>query len=435
MINRRLTLGILLIVILIPIAVVAEEKFTLSKQPGPSTTITLEQAVAKVLIHNPTLKVYSLEERVREAKIIQAGKYPNPSFNFNLENFLGSGNFSGFQSSETTVRLSQLVELGGKRAARIQASSRSRELSKWDYEAKRVDVLTMTANAFTDLLKAQRLVSLNEELVLLSKQVSKAVSERVEAGKVSPIDKTKADVELSKRRIGLARAMNNSDIARRNLAVGWAETEPKFNYALGNYEAISTVPSLKSLMQKIENNPDVARWATELSQRQALVDVEKSKAIPNVKFNAAVRHLAPTNDNALVMGFTVPLPLFNKNEGNIAAARHRAEKAEAQKSAFIIQLKNKLATSHKKLTLAYSEVVFLKTKIIPGTQSAFDAMTEGYRFGKFGFLDLLESQRTLFDARMQYIEALGTYHKSFTEMERLIGDPQGKPYITVNKKK
>jgi cobalt-zinc-cadmium efflux system outer membrane protein len=434
MTTRRSTLGALLIVILFPIYAVAEEKFTLSKQPGPSTTITLEQAVSKVLIHNPTLKVFSIEERVREAKIVQAGKYPNPKIIFNMENFLGSDNFSGFKSSESTIRLSQLIELGGKRAARIQASSHSRNLSKWDYEAKRVDVLTVTANAFTNLLKAQRLVTLNEELVLLAKQVSKAVSERVEAGKVSPIDKTKADVELSTRRIGLARAMNNADIARRNLAVGWAETEPMFNYALGNFEAISTIPSLKSLMLKIENNPDVSRWATELSQRQALVDIERSKAIPNVNFNVGARHLAENNDNALVMGFTVPLPLFNKNEGNIAAARHRAEKAEAQKSAFIIQLKNKLATSHKRLTLAYSEVVFLKTRVIPGTQSAFDAMTEGYRFGKFGFLDLLDSQRTLFNAQMQYIEALGIYHKTFTEMERLIGDPSSKTHPNVKNK-
>ena len=435
MTTRWSTLGALLIVITWPILVVAEEKLILSKKPGPSTTITLEQAVSNVLTHNPTLKVFSIEERAREAKIVQAGKYPNPVVGFTVENIFGSGEFSGFNKSETTIQLSQLVELGGKRAARIRARSHSRELAKWDYEAKRVDVLTMTANAFTELLMAQRIVTLNEELVLLAKQSSKAVSERVEAGKVSPIDKTKADVELSTRRIGLARAMSNAEIARRNLAIGWAETEPKFKYALGNLETIYTVPTLKSLLHKIDNNPDIARWATELNQRQALVDIERSKAVPNINMNASFRHLADTSDNTMVLGFTLPLPLFNKNEGNIAEARHRAEKAEAQKSAFIIHLKNKLATSHKRLTLAYSEVVFLKTRVLPGTQSTFDAMTEGYRFGKFGFLDLLDSQRALFNARKQYIEALGIYHKSFTEMERLIGDPLGNTHITVNKKK
>ena len=435
MTTRWWTLSALLIVTLLPIIVVAEEKITISKQPGPSTTITLEQAVKNVLAHNPTLKVFSLEQRAREAKIVQSGKYPNPVLGVNIENIFGSDDFSGFNSSETTIRLSQLVELGGKRAARIRASTYSKELSKWDYEAKRVDVLTMTANAYTDLLKAQRLVALNEELVLLAKQSSKAVSERVQAGKVSPIDKTKADVELSTRRIGLARSMNNADIARHNLAVGWAETEPKFNYALGNLETISTVPTLKTLMQKFDQNPDIARWATELSQRQAVVDIERSKAVPNIKLDAGFRHLAENSDNAIVLGFTVPLPLFDKNEGNIAEARHRVAKAEAQKTATIIHLKNKLATSHKTLTLAYSEVVFLKTRVVPGAQSAVDAMTEGYRFGKFGFLELLDSQRTLFKARMQYIEVLGIFHKSFTEMERLIGDPISRSRTTNENKK
>lgn len=78
--------------------------------------------------------------------------------------------------------------------------------------------------------------------------------------------------------------------------------------------------------------------------------------------------------------------------------------------------------------LAHTELVLFKTQVVPGAQNAYDAMTVGYRFGKFGFLEVLDSQRTLFQARIQYLQALANYHHSVADVERLIGEP----LVTVN---
>ena len=351
----------ILISVLWPISGLAETITGNPEKSGYANTITLEQVIAMVLIQNPELKVFSLEQQARESMILQSGLFPNPRLAVEVENFAGSRNFNGFDSSETTIRLSQLIELGGKRAARIQGSSISRDLSNWDYETKRIDVLTKTSKAYTNLLKAQKLVDLNGELVDLAKKSLRAVSERVQAGKVSPIEKTKAQVELSTARIGLARAKNELDTARRNLAVTWGGTEPGFQLALGSLEEISSVPSMETLVEKIEKNPDLARWGTELSQRQAVVEFERSKSVPDVSLEAGYRRLESSNDNAIIFGFSVPLQFWDRNQGSIAEARHRLAKAKAQKTAIEIQLKNKLAKSYRTLMLSHSELVSFKT--------------------------------------------------------------------------
>jgi len=422
--SKALRLGLMLLVFW-PASGFAEMISGASGKPESSQTITLEEVVARVLVQNPQLKVFSMERRAREARLLQSGLYPNPRLEVEVENVAGSGSFNGFNRSEITLRLSQLVELGGKRAARIQASSHSRNILGWDYEVKRIDVLTQASKAFTDLLKAQRQVAMNEELVDLAQKTLLAVSERVQAGKVSPIEQTKAEVEVATARIALERAKSAGDRARNNLAATWGETRPQFQVALGNLEEISPVPLYEVLIHIMDQNPEFARWGAEISQRQADLDYERSKAIPDVSLEAGVRRLEESNDNAFIFGISIPLPLFDRNQGAIAEARHRFSKAETQKNAISVRLKNNLAQAHRVLALAYSEVISLKTQVVPGAERAYDAMTEGYRFGKFGFLEVLDSQRTLFQARIQYLQSLASYHKAVADVERLTGAPLG----------
>jgi cobalt-zinc-cadmium efflux system outer membrane protein len=139
----------------------------LSKVPSsgpkdPTGTITLSDAVSLALLNNPELKAFSLEVRVLEAQTLQAGLLPNPEIDTELENFMGSGEFDAFDSVETTIQLSQLIELGGKRSKRKRVSSLERDLAEWDYLTKRADVLTEVTKAFIEVLAAQEHLSLSE---------------------------------------------------------------------------------------------------------------------------------------------------------------------------------------------------------------------------------------------------------------------------------
>ena len=211
------------------------------------------------------------------------------------------------------------------------------------------------------------------------------------------------------------------EAARKRLAATWGNTKPRFETVKGDLDTVVSLPSLDSLLRRLDKNPDLARWATEITQREALISVEKSKAVPDVTATlGASKYLMP-NDYALVVGFSMPLPVFNRNQGGIREAEHRLTRAEEDQRSAEVRITTLLNTAYQKLSTAHAEVSALRQDILPGAQSAYDAAREGYRFGKFGFLDVLDAQRTLFGAKSQYLLALSDYHKSVVEVERLIG--------------
>ncbi len=389
----------------------------------PTGAISLREALALALVKNPDLAAFSWEVRAREARTLQAGLLPNPGLSVLVEDVGGSGDFHGAQQAQTTIQLSQLIELGGKRAARMRATSLTRDLAGWDYEVRRIETLTQVSQAFTETLAAQQRLLLAEELVGLAEEVARTVSERVKAGKVSPIEETKANIALSSVRIERERARLALEAARKRLATTWGSTTLRFDRVEGDLDVVAPLPRLERLVERLARNPALARWAVEMAQRQAVVQVERANAIPDITVSGAFRRINETDDNALVFGVSIPLPLFNRNQGAILEARHRLAKAEAERRAVEVRVTSALADAYKALATAHAEAVALKANVLPGAQSAFEGINEGYRLGKFGYLDVLDAQRTLFDARARYLQAVAAYHTAVAEVERLVGEP------------
>jgi len=393
------------------------------RSPESTEPITLREAVALALVKNPELQAFDQEIRAREANIVQAGLLPNPTLDATNENFAGQRAFKGFRQSQTTISLSQVILLGGKRAKRTRVALFSKDLAQWDYETKRMDVLTQVAQTFADVLGAQQQLELMQDLMRLARRVHQAVSERVKAGKVSPIEETRAQVALSSTRIEQQRAQRQLKAARKRLAATWGSTAPRFKRARGNLSAISPIPSLKSLDRRVASNPDMARWATEIAQRQAVVDNEKAKAVPNITLTGGYQRMGQTSDNGIIVGFSIPLMIFNRNQGAIQEAAFRKSKAETNQRATKVRVTTALAQAYQALAFAHSQAVTLRDEVLPGAKSAFDAINEGYFFGKFPFLNVLDSQRTFFQAKAQYVRSLTDYHKAVASVERLTGGP------------
>jgi cobalt-zinc-cadmium efflux system outer membrane protein len=383
--------------------------------------LTLRQALALALLQNPELSAFAWEIRAAEARTLQARLRPNPELGLEVENVAGTGALQGGRSTETTLRLSQVIELGGKRARRLRVAALERDLAAWDYEAKRIDVLTAVAQAFIEVLRAQERLGAEEELVRLAERVFAAVAARVKAGKVSPVEETKAGVALSTSRVAFERAHRELEATRQRLAATWGSSTPTFQKAEGAFETVTVPPSAEALAERIVDNPDLARWGTELQQRQAAVRLAEAQKIPDLTATGGVRYVNEASAAAFVFSFSAPLPIVNRNQGAILEAQYRLAKAEAERRAAVVRVRTALGTVYATLTAAFTEVTTLKNTIVPGARQAFEATSEGYRQGKFSLLDVLDAQRTLFEARGQYIEALATYHKAVVEVERLIG--------------
>jgi cobalt-zinc-cadmium efflux system outer membrane protein len=392
---------------------------------NPTGILTLPQAQALALLQHPKLAAFGWEVRAGEARTLQASLLPNPEAGIEVENFAGSGALKGFQGAEITIHLSQLIELAGKRQKRTRVAALGRDLAAWDYEAARIEILTQVTQVFVEVLSAQQRRRLNLELVRLAEQVLRTAAERVRAGKVSPVEETRAQVALSASRIALERTQRELDAARARLVVTWGGRIPAFDSVEGTLEPMAAIPSAARLAERIVQNPDIARWATEMAQRQAALDLAGAQRIPDPTIQGGFRNVRETGDNALVMAFSIPLPVFNRNQGEVLEARYRLAKVEEERRTAEVQVRTALAEAYGALASAFVEATQLQNEILPGAQQAFDAVSEGYRQGKFGFLEVLDAQRTLFESRGRYLEVLAAYHKAVAEVEHLIGEPLG----------
>jgi cobalt-zinc-cadmium efflux system outer membrane protein len=389
----------------------------------PTGTVTLADALALALMRNPGLKTFPYSLRAAGARMLQAGLRPNPELQVELEEFGGSGERSGFDAAETTVQIGQPIELGDKRTKRTRVAAANKELVQWDYESARLDLTREVSQVFTAVLAAQERLALAEKVLDLSQQAHTAVVQRVQAGRDSPVDALRAGVVLSESRIERQKAEKTLAAARRSLAAMWGSSTPAFTIATGEWYEVPTLPAIDLSPDAIMANPDVARWEAEQLSRRAALDLERAKAVPDVTAAGGVRRFEETDDSAFVLGLAVPLPLFDRNQGGIeeaiadlGAARQRYEAVRIKTLAALSEAAGALAASHE-------EVTALKSEVVPAAQQAFEAVQQGYRQGKFDYLYVLDTQRTLFETQARYLDSTEAYHKARADVERLTGRP------------
>ena len=343
----------------------------------PTGALTLRGALALALMRNPELAVFSWNVRAREALILQAGLFPNPEFEIELEDFSGTGALRGFDGAETTMLLGQLIELGGKRGKRKRLAALEHHLSGWDYEAKRLDVYADVAKAFVDVVGAQERVTLSTELVELAQQAVTRVSTRVRAGKDSPVEETQATVTLYTTRLELERAKRDLEGTRKRLAALWGGGSPAFERAEGTLEEIAPVPTADLLTGLTVQNPDVARWNTEFEERQAAIDLADAGKIPDLTIVLGGKHLSEINESAFVVGIGIPIPLFGRNQGEALEARYRLAQARAEARSAQAQTDAALAETYQDLSTADTVATALRADILPAARSASDMTTQG----------------------------------------------------------
>jgi cobalt-zinc-cadmium efflux system outer membrane protein len=294
-------------------------------------------------------------------------------------------------------------------------------------------VLTRVAKAFIDVLTDQERVALRKEMVDLAGKVLQTVSARVKAGKVSPIEETRARVAFSANQIALQQARRQLEGSRRQLVTTWGAKTPLFDQAKGRLDTLKPVPSIGKLKDLISQNPDIARWTTEMEQRNANLALARAKKIPDPTVSLGGKHYSELGENAFVFSISIPIPFFDRNQGGISKARERVSKAREERKAADVRVFWRLSEAYRSLSSAYSEALGLKNQVLPGASAAFKALRKGYRQGKFDYLSLLDAQRTLFEAKGQYIEALRVYQKGIAEVERLIGTGFDAAVQTSNK--
>jgi cobalt-zinc-cadmium efflux system outer membrane protein len=389
----------------------------------PTGVLTLREALALALTENPDLAPFAWQARVNEARVLQAGLRRNPELGLEVEDVLGTGDFQGFREAQTTLQLSQVIELGGKRAARTEVASQARGITKSEYELKRVEVLGDVTQRFIQVVANQHVLDLaltNRQMV---EDALRTVQERVTAGKGSALEERKAQVALARGELLVEGARHELNSARKKLAASWRSTWPVFEKAEADLFAHKPIPAFEEFASRISKSPEIARWVSEKKLREAEIKLADARRVPSVAVGGGIRHLAGPGDMAFVLGFSMPLQLFDRNQGGAAEARALLGRTEAEQKAAEVRLGMVLLGLYEEMAHDAHVMEGLQKEILPKAEDALAISRDGFAQGRFSYLEVLDAQRTIFDVKQEYIQAATAYHQFLVEMERLTGQP------------
>jgi cobalt-zinc-cadmium efflux system outer membrane protein len=382
--------------------------------PGPAPALTLRAALALAAQAHPALAAAQYEVQAQDGLLLQASARPNPTLSVEQTG-------RGGAEAETIFLISQPLELGGKRQARMRAAERGRDGASAALEAQRADLHSAVLAAFFDVLVAQERLRLAQDGNELAQSATLAASRRVAAGKVSPVDETKARLAEANVRLESANASAALASARRRLSAYWTDPVPRFEKAEGDIGTLPELPDSARLGRWREQSPALLPARSEVERRKAVAQLEQANRMPDLTVNLGSKRSGDPARNQAVLGLSIPLPLFDRNQGGTLAAQRQADKAGAELAATASRLENELAQSVQELDAARSALALLRSDILPAAQQASDAARKGFEFGKHSFLDVLDAQRTLLQARAQYLSALSDGHRAAAAIERILG--------------
>ena len=380
----------------------------------PCAPLTLSAAQALADASHPGLVAARHDLLAQDGTVQQAGLLPNPSLSLERVD-------TRRDTRETTLQLSQPLELGGKRAARVQAAQRGREgVAAW-LSQRRAEVRAETLAVWFAVLAAQEQLRLAQQASELAQRAATATGRRVVAGKVSPVEETRAQVAASTVKLDLIRAHSALVTARAKLAALWGNPAPCFAQVAGEMALLPELPPLASQRELLSQAPSMQVARAELAQRQAMAQVELSRRVPDVALTVGSKRSEELGRTQAVFGVSVPLPLFDRNQGAVLAAARRVDQARDGLAATASQLEAELVQAREEYASARAQALALQGEILPGAQSAYDAASTGFEYGKFGFLDVLDAQRTLLQAQSHYLTTLADAHRAQAAISRLTG--------------
>ncbi|MBT2373536.1 TolC family protein [Pseudomonas fluorescens] len=388
---------------------------TATVQGAQAQTLTLDSALQTAFANNPDLAAAQWEIDIAQGGRQQAGLIPNPVASFDAED-------TRRNSRTTTLKLSQTLELGGKRGARIDVASRAQDAAALTLEQRRNVLRADVIEGFYGALRAQERLDLAQRSLALAERGLVVANGRVTAGKSSPVEATRAQVQLSEIRLEFSRAeMGLTDAYRRLAAItGAANTD--FQSVAAQAMAAPALPPPTQLLARLDQTAELRLAELQIQQREAALGLEKAERIPNLDVSIGSQYDASVRERVNVVGVSMPIPLFNRNQGNVLSASRRADQARDLRNAAELRLRTDTRQALDLWSTANSEVRSFNQVILPAAQSAVDSATRGFEMGKFNFLEVLDAQRTLIAARTQYLAALAQATDAWVRIERIYGD-------------
>lgn len=362
--------------------------------------ITLPEALTRAQESSPSIVQARGELAAAIGRARQAGVAPNPQLGLMVENFAGSGEFRRFRAAETTLSVSQQFELGGKRSSRRAVAKAELAAAELRVAIAGADVSRDVRTNFAELGGARDRLVLARDAELRARDLLRTVQLLVDNGREPPLRALRSQAALAEAAAATQAASAAYAKAQRDLAglLGFGEVELE---AQGAFELVDTTrPSPEPPLSL------AVRLATaEREAADARLRLEQSTAVPDVTAELGVKRFEGSSDTAVVAGFSIPIPIANRNGGAIAAARANLLAAEARLSQSRFDATRAVRGAQADLVAADARVQALQTSGLEQAREALRLARIGYAAGKFSLLELLDAQSALNQAEASLIDA------------------------------
>ena len=382
-----------------------------------SKVITLEEAIALGLEFSPEVKSSKAGIAVARGLERQAGYWSNPNFEIEAENIAGTGPYTGSDSAEYTYSLSKSIDISGKRSARKNAASQAKKAADSDFTAARLNIMRNIHVAYASVLAEAEAFKLAKEQELLAKQILKTVSKRVNAARESEIQKIKATVAHESAAIATAQERQQFNSAKQNLAKLLGKLSLDVSLDHSHFFDLVAPEPISIYQEKLSDSPILKRFYYLSKEKEFAFDLERANTVSDPTVKIGIREFKGAGEQALVAGLSIPLPIFNWNSGNTSSARAKLDQARNDELGAKLSLEQSLIEEWRNWQISYQTADRLRSTILPTAKKAFRVAKSGYEKGKFPYLEVLDAQRTLFDARAKYHTALKQYHIARANIE------------------
>jgi len=384
--------------------------------------LTLAAAVDRTLRSNPDLAALPARQREQNARIELAGLRPPLAFDAQIENMLGSGGYRDLDGAETSLSLSQVIELGDQRRKRLAAARGTMDALELAQTVAQLDAVAETTRRYIELASEEQQQILAMEWLAASQRKTNDVERRVKAARDPEVELVRARIDLSRAELGVRVAADRVRIAQRKLAAMWGAMEPDFERIEANLFDLPNIESLQQRTEKIASSADFLLFATEIRQREAEVELAKAEARASITVSAGIRRLEATGDQAFIAGFSMPLSSARYARPRIAEAQARRDGLELERTAALIKARASLFEVAARLKHAVEEAQTLRDDLIPRMETAVKATEYAWQRGRYGYIELSEAQREQLGLRLALITAATNAHLYRIEIERLTGD-------------
>lgn len=392
-------------------------------QPGLTASagdLILDEAISRTLAHNPELVAFGYQVEAQRGRVTQSGIKPAPEIAVVVENFLGTGTYSGVKAPETALSLGWVLERG-KRRHYIEAARAGVSVLDAQAQIGRLDAAARTALLFLDNLEFQERLGMAGEAIAMAEQTVATVNSRVQAGRAPAAERARAEAAVAQARLTAEDMEHELSTARHRLAAQWSAAQPDFQRVSGNWRRLPEPGNFASLLERVERSPEMASFLTQRRLREAELRLARIQARPDWLVSAGVRRLELADDYGFRVGITVPLMARNRNRGLVAEAQANLGRVDAEQAATRVQIEAQLFALYEALKHSLHSAEILRDEVLPRLREAATHTRKGYEAGRYSYFELQQLQSELLSARAGLVETAIDARRQMIEIERLTG--------------